>query len=132
MSEVFSADGVAPAATIVLGQDVETTVATSNALGIPYQTAKIIGAGLAVLTFAAATTTVRLRVFRNPAGENVSVFDQTIDVTASKTAALPIGFVDSVANRDAVTYRLTALTASAGAAGTIQVGSSLHLTCVSG
>lgn len=132
MSEVFSADGVQPSGDVALGQDVETTIATSNALGIPYQTAKIIGRGVAALTFAAATTTVRLRVYRNPAGENVTVMDLTIDITASKTAALPIQFADAVSNRDACTYKLTALTANAGGAGTIKAASGLHVECISG
>src|SRR5271154_6586898 len=120
MSQVFQSDaqGVTPALAVVT--TAETVAILGNFLSPPFGTCKVKVVGMMSLTIGASTTSVTLRIRRNPQGENVIVLAMTlVTVTAAAVVLLPVMFTDILADGRSVQYEITVQQAAATGNGTI-------------
>jgi hypothetical protein len=132
MSQQFQADGKTAGASGTLAQNSETTLVTGNFVNPPYGNCKFIGSALANLTLPSGTTTMRIRVRRNPSGDNTVVYDFTVNVTASTAVSLSAAFADAVPDGRPCQYAVTATGAGMSTTGTFDTSCFIEATCLSG
>lgn len=134
MAQTFQADATFNAAPITLTGAAPTNGPISNPLSPPYGTFKAQVIGLANVFVGAGTTSVQLRLRRNPSAENLIINSGSVNVTATPGAAIGITVmgVDSVPDGRQVQYVLEVTQIGGTGNGTILVGSSIATLLMSG
>jgi len=134
MAQQFQADAVGTSATVNVPTTTETPILTGNPLPIPFENGKCLVQGTLVITPGTGTTSITIRVRRNPAGENVVVGTAVIvaGFVAGSAGDIGFGFVDPIPDGRTCVYQLTVQQAGAGANGTAQLGCLLQTTVLSG
>ena len=108
MSQVFSADSVNAYVNTTLTLTTETTAITGNFLSPPFQNAKASVKGLIYFTTGAGTTSVTIRVRRNPNAESVNLSGlSNLNVSAPATYAMPFQVADPIPDARPVQYTVT-------------------------
>lgn len=132
MSQVFSADAVNNTASTTVTTTSETTGAVGNFVNPPFQTAKCFIEAMIALLVGASTTTVTIRIRRNPNAENLVVASVAgVNVTAANTVVLSLQAADAIPDGRPVQYAVTVQQAGATGNGTINFAN-VALTLISG
>lgn len=132
MSQVFSADAVNNTASTTVTTTSETTAVTGNFLNPPFQNAKAFVEAELALLVGSSTTSVTIRIRRNPTAENVVVASMAgVTVTAGNTVALSLQAADAIPDGRPVQYAVTVQQAAATANGTINFAN-IGTTLISG
>lgn len=123
MSQVFSADSVNQTASVTVPTTTETAIVTGNFVNPPFQNAKAVVEGIVMLTVGASTTTVTMRIRRNPTAENVIV-GVSVPVTeiAGNLVQIAYQVADAPIGPGPVQYQVTVQQTGATANGTAQFG----------
>jgi len=120
-AQIFSEDSQANANSTTLVTTAETTLVTSNSLPMPYGNGKVVIQGMAIITPGTNTTSVQMRIRRNPSAENLLIGGTVnIAVTAAVVIAIPWCTVDQVPDGRNVNYALTVQQVAATANGAVQ------------
>lgn len=123
MSQVFSADSVMIPLPVTLPTTGETVGVTGNFLNPPFQNAKAVVMANVVVTAGAGTTSLAVRIRRNPAGENLQVTGSgALTAVAGNQYSLSIQGADAIPDGRAVQYAVTVLAGGATGTGTIVSG----------
>ena len=134
MAQQFQRDAQAAAAAVTVVTTAETAIVTTNFVNAPFGTFKAVGLAVVFFTPGTATTSVQLRIRRNPTGDNTVVANQTIvaGFTVGSLGVVLIAFTDAVPDGRAVQYQVTVTQAAATGNGTAAAGSYIDATLLSG
>jgi hypothetical protein len=115
MSQVFSGDSVSQTSTVSVTTTAETPIVTGNFLNPPFGNAKAV-LWCSVQTFASAgSTSVTLRIRRNPNAENLQVAISAPVATPAANQLLALVAADVIPDGRPVQYQLTLQFAGASA-----------------
>ena len=120
MAQQYQEDAVQNSSPTTVTTTTETTGVTGNFLNPPFGTCKVVLTGFIALTVGTGTTTVTLRIRRNPSGENTIVVNYTlVNVTAGNVVLLPVFGTDALPDGRSVQYAITVQQAGATGNGSI-------------
>lgn len=123
MSQVFSGDSVSFVGSTTITTTAETTAVTGNFLNPPFQNAKAMVTASVQLTIGAGTTSLSLRLHRNPNAENQPIMTLGGNsATAGNSVTLSVTASDIIPDGRPVQYALTVQQAGATGNGTIFYG----------
>lgn len=134
MAQQFGQDAQSLAVAIPYAVATEIVILTTNFLQLPQQNGK--GCGMAAILFTVGTnqTSARLRIRRNPTGDNTVVYDSGLIFTqvAGSIQTIVCGWADPIPDGRPVQYQATLTSAGTTAAGSIGVGSYIEAALLSG
>lgn len=123
MSQVFSADSVSVPAAVSVATSGETVILTGNFLNPPFQNAKAAVWCNFTLLVGTGTTSVIVRLRRNPNAENQQIMgSNTVNVTAGNFASLSLQGADVIPDGRPVQYAITVAPTGASATGSVTNG----------
>lgn len=120
MSQVFSADSVNGPINTSVVTTAETTGATGNFLSPPFQNAKAVVTASIYFQPGTGTTSVSVRLRRNPSAENLAITNYAnLAVTAGNLVVLNVQAIDAPIGPGPVQYAVSVQQTGATGNGTI-------------
>lgn len=132
MSQVFSGDSVTGAAGAAVPQSGETVVLTGNFLNPPFGNAKSVVSCFIAISPGPGTTSLNIRLRRNPTAENVQVISNAgVNVSAGVNAVFSLQGADAIPDGRPVQYAITVTPTGATGASSV-VGANVTAFLISG
>jgi len=133
MSQQFQADAQLLAAPATITTTTETQGPKTNFLTPPYGSFKAKVVAVVQVVVGTATTSLTVQIRRNPNGENVAINGfASIPVTVGQQPVITVAGTDQVNDGRSVQYVATVTQIAATGNGTINAGSYIEATILSG